>query len=42
MCKSGLAIHIALSAAAQGYRVGYWSGEMTAKARLEAAHSRHP
>jgi replicative DNA helicase len=37
MCKSGLAIHIALSAAAQGYHVGYWSGEMTAKALVERA-----
>jgi replicative DNA helicase len=32
MCKSGLGVHVALSAGADGHRVLYWSGEMTAEA----------
>jgi replicative DNA helicase len=32
MCKSALAVHVALSAAEHGHRVFYWSGEMTAEA----------
>src|ERR1700730_16615816 len=37
MCKSGLAVHVALSAASAGYRVLYWSGEMTAEALVQRA-----
>src|SRR5260370_40411792 len=37
MCKTGLAVHVALSAAAAGFRVIYWSGEMTAVALAQRA-----
>ena len=37
MCKSGLAVHVALSAASAGYQVRYWSGEMTHEALVQRA-----
>jgi replicative DNA helicase len=37
MCKTGLAVHVALSAAADKLRVLYWSGEMTAEALVQRA-----
>jgi replicative DNA helicase len=37
MCKSGLDVHVALSAASDEYRVLYWSGEMTAEALVQRA-----
>ncbi len=37
MCKSGLAVHVALNAAANGHRTLYWSGEMTAEALAQRA-----
>lgn len=37
MCKSALALHVALAAAMTGYRVRYWSGEMTQEALVQRA-----
>jgi replicative DNA helicase len=37
MCKTGLGLHVAMSAAKAGHRVLYWSGEMTASALMQRA-----
>jgi replicative DNA helicase len=37
MCKTGLGLHVGLSAAEAGHRALYWSGEMTASALMQRA-----